>query len=315
MKYTNWLAKFFYYHESCAFNELESDDKNDVLLYDVTFIPQDHHNMCVEASIAMMKKFADLPFHSLEGSPRFCGGSDTISPEHKQNLLAARETISFEYKGMKGVRDTLENYGPFMTSLPIRCSTEEHQVVVVGCTNTHLICHDPLENSGYRCINFKDLQKIRKITDVTLSPNLEVFRFRTTPDHLPQKLLDSNKRIATKLLPTTKYSGFFSMSTGHWSEFNAYTSVIHMLEDYVYGSKLWNPFRHHRQDVEKILSSLKSKKRDLIPQSFYQILDAQLPKCNPEGTLQKMVDTIKVYIPRPPQEEKPASFHLEESDW
>lgn len=138
MKNVNWLVKaLLYKHKATPLKDLPAQDFKNGFFYPVAFVGQQHANMCVDASEAMVNHFNHLPTAPMERNPR-----GAFEPK---NVIGD----DFIEKGKVHVDNIalyLKKYGPIIVEIPLRGTG--HAITCIGCTDTHLIYHDPLDKGN-----------------------------------------------------------------------------------------------------------------------------------------------------------------------
>lgn len=280
MKHVNWLVRhIFYRHQSIPLEFLNNHEES--LYYDVTYMAQQHANLCLDTSEAMIDCFWGKPFHSMTKNPRSVAKE---KPKVSKHFIEMSPSI-------EALKQILCTYGPLILSLPMKYDFS-HSVVCVGYTNDYLIYHDPLE-SGNRCIHVNELLRINENKGVSIA-------FVTTAlddkDTLKNKKININQYSGFKKLKNTAYASFFSLLN---QPLDASQRVIELLEDYAYGNKYLHPNRHHREEVIRCLKAIHNDDA-MTPQELMALIEKELgpSAALSKGSLYQRIETMKTFIPQ-----------------
>jgi hypothetical protein len=282
MKHTNWLIqKIFYRHKSTPLKNLKVASEGS-LYYDVTYIPQAHGNMCVDASENMLNAFYKKPIYAMVNNPR----SMLEGKEFSHNLQE-------EMLDVDKLKTLLETKGPLIIGLPINFGLT-HAVICIGHTKDHIIYHDPLV-SGNRCISLKELARLSEENQHSDSA-ISVLYARPDPKvdlKTRQREVDPAGKVQT-LKVKSGYANFFGL--GKDSQFDWRQSVINILENYASGSRIFHPKRNHRDSVRRCVAKLKAMPDATAEQIFLRI-QQELGGLSVKGSLNKRLDAIRKFTP------------------
>jgi hypothetical protein len=270
MRNVNWLVqKIFYLHKSVPLYKLAVTPEQSKI-YDVSYMKQQHANMCLDASENMINFFFKKPLQQLKDNPR--GVFDA-----KEQL---DNNFNEEMLDISTLKAKIDTKGPLILSIPLRYGFE-HAITCIGYSKNHIIYHDPLTN-GNRCISLKELKRITVEYSTSDSPlTISYYRHAAEIDLAKlQRPVNSNETIKTS--NTNKSSFLFSKSES-MSDKN---SVIDFLNDYLKGNKFFKLLNNQIDKVKNCITRLK-KESGSKPEMIMQIVQNDLSKLLKSNALKR----------------------------
>jgi len=255
MKDLNWLIrKLFYFHKSTPLSDMPAQELPQAYCYDVPYIKQQHVNMCVDASLAMINHFLGKPISSMSKNPR------GIFEGHEYDVQGF-ETAFIKIDDLK---NNIRNHGPLILTIPLKYGFD-HAVVCIGYTEDSIIYHDPIAGSA-KTIKLEELQRINHHAieelrranpqlDLPIEETIGINRLLPAPQNLRLKDLNQDKHFATIPIKS-KYADFFGLKSKHYDPVDA---IVNFLKDYANASRLLHPFRHHRHEVNLLIKAIQHK--------------------------------------------------------
>lgn len=237
MKHFNWLVQsVFYRHTEKKASATDFLGKEKSIFYPITYMNQQHANLCLEASESMLYHFADRPIATMAVNPRAIFEGASIDQVDKKDFT--EKTLNIEQEAI--IKQLSEN-GPFIYALSLKYDIE-HQVVAVGFVNNQLIYHDPLTGPN-RLICLDDLVNLNENR-----PNVEIFE----PTFITEA--HRTKDAATFIPPEifsvpTRHACFFQIRKIPQTDCEA---IKNFLADYAKPS-IWNICKKHKKTVNEFL--------------------------------------------------------------
>lgn len=233
MKHFNWLVRLiFYKHREKKATVTNTQGDSQSVFYPVSYLSQQHANLCTDASENMLYHFIGNPIATMNINSR--GAFQGREPNN--DGFALRKIAITE------IKQKLKDNGPFILALPLKYGVL-HSVVVIGFSNNQLIYHDPLTGPNR-------IMSVNQLTQLNGDKKINIAQANFFKGKHCEKQASTFEQ-GQVITISKKYAYFFTPDKMSY-EARQCQAIIDFLTDYA-KSSLWNIRKKHKNQVKNFL--------------------------------------------------------------
>ncbi|BBB15272.1 uncharacterized protein RVIR1_07830 [Candidatus Rickettsiella viridis] len=276
MKHFNWLVKLiFYKHQEKKATVTNTQGDSQSVFYPVSYLSQQHANLCTDASENMLYYFIGNPIATMNINSR-----GTFQGREPDN-----DGFELSNIAITEIKQNLKDNGPFILALPLKYGVL-HSVVVIGFSNNQLIYHDPLTGPNR-------IMSIDELTQLNGDKKIEIAQPKFFNGKHFKKQSSTFEQGQVITLPK-KYAYFFSPEKMSY-EARQCQAIIDFLTDYAKNS-LWNIRKKHKNQVKKFL--MENNKIKSLSALLVNLKTLENPAKSTKKDLYARLQTIKLIFGR-----------------